>query len=159
MSGAQPVSGHHGADLGAEFLPGVGLGGEAVVEALLEGVSVEAVGMAAGVAQFVQRRLVVVIGGRKLALFGKDNPIAAKRVVGAVSPDVPDGNAGGLDDCIRPLVGLPCLARLRLRLRLEFARLLDIEDGVDAGERVGQFLVPVHLLPVLVLDGLAFLVR
>ena len=64
MADADKDPGDQGADLGSELFPGIGRGVEAGLEALLQDLPIHPTGMAGGMGELVQGRLVVAVGGR-----------------------------------------------------------------------------------------------
>ena len=89
MADPDTFAGHHGAELGAEFLAGVGGAAEAGLDALLERLAVQPAFVAGRVRQLVERGGVVLLGARKLGALRKHDLVGLRGVVGAV----PGGSA------------------------------------------------------------------
>ncbi len=104
---AHPDAGEQGADLGAQFFPGVLLRVEARLPSLVQGGPVEALGMTGGMGEFVQERPIVGGGHGKPAPPGQGDPVVLAAVGGPVAVDVAHRDAAGADDALDAVVGQP----------------------------------------------------
>ncbi len=97
-------------------------------------------------AEFVERRLVVVVGGGELPAPGQHDLVALDVVAGAVAADVTDARGAVVEHPLGLLVGLPERLGQSARTLGQTVGLRGVEDGVLADVGDGEFLEEVDAL-------------
>ena len=109
--------------------------------------------VAGGVAEFVQRGLVIPVRGRKLLTLRECHLVGLHVVKGTVAAYVGDVNPALVNHPLGRLVRFPLglgLAVLGLAFQLQAVGLLDVEHGVGAHQRRAALLARLGRLPRLV---------
>ena len=158
VAGAESVAGHHGGDLGPELLAGVLLGSEASLHAFLECGPVQPVLVGGGVAQLVERYLVVRFGAGKLVALGERHLVVFDVVESSVAGAVANLDTALRDDGLGPLLRQPgrLLVAIAAGRELEPLRLLGVEHDIGSPDGPIELLPSIEGLSVLVLANLPF---
>ena len=134
MADADPRAGQHRRQFGAEFFAGV-LHATELSDAVLERVAVQPIGVAGGVAEFMERGLVVPVRRCELLTFRERHRVGLHVVEGAIAAFMADTHAALLDHALGGPMGFPfglLVAVVVAPVELEAVGLLDVEHGVNA---------------------------
>ena len=143
VADADPHAGQHRREFGAEFFAGI-LHATEIPDAVRERGTVQPIGVAGGMPEFVQHGLVIPVRGCELVTFGKGDAVGLEVVERAIAAHVPHVHAALHDDALGELMRLPlgpCGAVVVAPLQRQAVSLFDVEHVVDPYHRRTGLLV------------------
>ena len=143
VADADPHAGQHRRYFGAELFAGV-LHAAEFPGPLLQGVAVQPIGVAGGVAEFMERDLVVPVRRGELLTFRERHLVGLEVVKSAVAANMGDVDTALLDHPLGELMGFPLgllVAVVVAPCQRQAVRLFDVEHGVNPHHRRTGLLV------------------